>query len=137
MTGPRRREDFDVLIQLRAVHSVMRNADEISEIDNLFYRLNVFPIAVPSLPERGEDIPLLVEYFVARFAKGTGKKIRKISKRTLEQLSAYHWPGNIRELQWKERLVRDRHRSTPARLTGQPPPRNAGERSAYQRALSI
>jgi formate hydrogenlyase transcriptional activator len=66
---------------------------------DLFYRLNVFPIAVPSLRERGEDIPLLVEYFVGRFAKGTGKNIRKISKRTLEQLSAYHWPGNIRELQ--------------------------------------
>jgi len=66
---------------------------------DLFYRLNVFPIAVPSLSERAEDIPLLVEYFVARFAKSSGKDIRKISKRTLEQLSAYHWPGNIRELQ--------------------------------------
>ena len=66
---------------------------------DLFYRLNVFPIAVPSLRERAEDIPLLVEYFVARFAKGTGKKFRQISKGTLEILSAYSWPGNIRELQ--------------------------------------
>jgi formate hydrogenlyase transcriptional activator len=66
---------------------------------DLFYRLNVFPVAVPSLRERAEDIPLLVEYFVGRFAKATGKNIRKISKRTSEQLSAYHWPGNIRELQ--------------------------------------
>jgi len=66
---------------------------------DLFYRLSVFPIAVPPLRERAEDIPLLVEYFVARFAKGSGKNIRKIGKRTLEQLSAYHWPGNIRELQ--------------------------------------
>ncbi len=66
---------------------------------DLFYRLNVFPIAVPSLHERAEDIPLLVEYFVGRFAKGAGKNIRKVGKRTLEQLIAYHWPGNIRELQ--------------------------------------
>jgi len=66
---------------------------------DLFYRLNVVPIAVPPLRERAEDIPLLVEYFVARFANGAGKKIRHISKDTLEQLKGYHWPGNIRELQ--------------------------------------
>jgi formate hydrogenlyase transcriptional activator len=66
---------------------------------DLFYRLNVFPIAVPPLRERAEDIPLLVEYFVSRFAKGTGKKFRQIGKGTLEILSAYSWPGNIRELQ--------------------------------------
>ena len=67
--------------------------------EDLFYRLNVFPIAVPPLRERAEDIPLLVEYFVGRFAKGSGKNIRNIGKQTLEQLRAYHWPGNIRELQ--------------------------------------
>jgi formate hydrogenlyase transcriptional activator len=67
--------------------------------EDLFYRLNVFPIGVPSLRERAEDIPLLVEYFAGRFAKATGKSIRKISKHTLDQLSAYPWPGNIRELQ--------------------------------------
>jgi len=66
---------------------------------DLFYRLNVFPIAVPPLRERAEDIPLLVEYFVARFAKGTGKHIRHIGKHTLEELIACKWPGNIRELQ--------------------------------------
>jgi len=66
---------------------------------DLFYRLNVFPIAVPPLRERVEDIPLLVEYFVGRYAKGAGKNIRHIAKRTLEQLTAYPWPGNIRELQ--------------------------------------
>ena len=66
---------------------------------DLFYRLNVFPIAVPPLRERAEDIPLLVEYFVGRYAKGAGKNIRHIAKHTLEQLRAYHWPGNIRELQ--------------------------------------
>jgi formate hydrogenlyase transcriptional activator len=66
---------------------------------DLFYRLNVFPIAVPPLRERAEDIPLLVEYFVGRYAKAAGKKIRHIAKHTLEQLQAYGWPGNIRELQ--------------------------------------
>jgi len=66
---------------------------------DLFYRLNVFPIAVPPLRERAEDIPLLVEYFVGRFAKEAGKAIRHIGKNTVEQLQGYHWPGNIRELQ--------------------------------------
>jgi formate hydrogenlyase transcriptional activator len=66
---------------------------------DLFYRLNVFPIAVPSLRERAADIPLLVEYFVARFAKGASKNIRQISKDTQEILRTYSWPGNIRELQ--------------------------------------
>ena len=66
---------------------------------DLFFRLNVFPIAVPSLRKQGDDIPLLVEYFVGRFAKEAGKTIRHIGKDTLEQLQAYHWPGNIRELQ--------------------------------------
>ena len=66
---------------------------------DLFYRLNVVPIDVPPLRERVDDIPLLVEYFVGRFAKETGKNIRHIRKHTLEQLESYHWPGNIRELQ--------------------------------------
>jgi formate hydrogenlyase transcriptional activator len=67
--------------------------------EDLFYRLNVVPIAIPPLRERAEDIPLLVEYFAGRFAKGVGKNIRHIAKQTLQQLKAYHWPGNIRELQ--------------------------------------
>ena len=66
---------------------------------DLFYRLNVFPLQVPPLRERKEDIPLLVEYFVHRFASKAGKKIRVVSKRTLQLLQSYPWPGNIRELQ--------------------------------------
>jgi formate hydrogenlyase transcriptional activator len=66
---------------------------------DLFYRLNVVPIAVPPLRERAADIPLLVEYLVGRYAKASGKTIRHINKQTLEQLTAYDWPGNIRELQ--------------------------------------
>ena len=66
---------------------------------DLFYRLNVFPVAVPPLRERVEDIPLLVEYFLGRFAKDAGKDIRHIGKQTLEKLQRCRWPGNIRELQ--------------------------------------
>jgi len=66
---------------------------------DLFYRLNVFPIRVPSLRERNDDIPLLVEYLVERYAKRAGKKISHIKKKTLDLLQAYDWPGNIRELQ--------------------------------------
>jgi len=66
---------------------------------DLFYRLNVFPIAIPPLRERAEDIPLLVEYFVGRFAKSSGKSIRHIGKDTLAMFRKYGWPGNIRELQ--------------------------------------
>ena len=67
--------------------------------EDLFYRLNVFPIEVPPLRERKEDIPLLVEYFVDRYASKAGKKITSINKKSMEILQAYPWPGNIRELQ--------------------------------------
>jgi transcriptional regulator with GAF, ATPase, and Fis domain len=66
---------------------------------DLFYRLNVFPIEMPSLRERREDIPLLVEYFIDRYARKGGKKIKRVNKKTLELLQSYPWPGNIRELQ--------------------------------------
>ena len=66
---------------------------------DLFYRLNVFPIAVPALRERADDIPLLVEYFIDRYARKAGKTIRRVNKRTLDHLRSYPWPGNVRELQ--------------------------------------
>jgi transcriptional regulator with PAS, ATPase and Fis domain/HAMP domain-containing protein len=66
---------------------------------DLFYRLNVFPIHLPSLRERMDDIPLLVNYLIERYSKKAGKKIRNIDKRTMELLRAYKWPGNVRELQ--------------------------------------
>jgi transcriptional regulator with GAF, ATPase, and Fis domain len=66
---------------------------------DLFYRLNVFPISVPPLRERTDDIPVLTKYFVERYATAAGKKLRSIDKRTLSLLQKYHWPGNIRELQ--------------------------------------
>ena len=66
---------------------------------DLFYRLCVFPIEMPPLRERKEDIPILVEYFIDRYASKAGKKIRSTNKKTLDLLQSYPWPGNIRELQ--------------------------------------
>jgi PAS domain S-box-containing protein len=66
---------------------------------DLYYRLNVFPIEMPPLRRRKQDIPILVEYFLDRYAKKAGKQINGISKGSLERLAAYDWPGNIRELQ--------------------------------------
>jgi DNA-binding NtrC family response regulator len=67
--------------------------------EDLFYRLNVFPIILPPLRRRAEDIPLLVNHFVAKFNVKIGKKIESISKDTLNSLQEYHWPGNVRELE--------------------------------------
>ena len=66
---------------------------------DLFYRLNVFPIEMPPLRERKEDILMLVEYFIQRYAGKAGKKIQHVEKKTLELLQSYQWPGNVRELQ--------------------------------------
>jgi formate hydrogenlyase transcriptional activator len=65
---------------------------------DLYYRLNVFPIKSPALRERREDIPLLVEYFLARFSERAGKRIDRVDRASLELLTQYDWPGNIREL---------------------------------------
>jgi PAS domain S-box-containing protein len=66
---------------------------------DLFYRLNVFPVEVPTLRERREDIPLLVKYFLDRYGRKAGKSFRVVDKRSLDLLQSYPWPGNIRELQ--------------------------------------
>jgi len=66
---------------------------------DLFYRLHVFPIEMPSLQERREDIPLLVDYFIDRYARKARKHFKKVEKKTLQVLQSYPWPGNIRELQ--------------------------------------
>jgi formate hydrogenlyase transcriptional activator len=67
--------------------------------EDLFYRLNVVPIYLPPLRDRGADITLLAEYFIERYAKKAGRKFRGIPKKTLDLFRAYDWPGNIRELQ--------------------------------------
>jgi PAS domain S-box-containing protein len=92
-----------IKVNVRIIASTNRNLEE--EIrkgrfrEDLFYRLNVFPITIPPLRQRKEDIPLLVDYFVAKFNKKTGKKIETVSKETLSLLQEYDWPGNVRELE--------------------------------------
>ena len=67
--------------------------------EDLYYRLNVFPVEMPPLRERRKDVPLLVEYFIDRYARKAGKNIRSVDQKTLQLLQSYPWPGNIRELQ--------------------------------------
>ena len=92
-----------VRVDVRVVAATNRDLQEAIEAgtfrSDLFYRLNVFPIAVPALRERTDDIPLLVEYFIDRYARKAGKTIRRVNKRTLDRLRSYQWPGNVRELQ--------------------------------------
>jgi len=66
---------------------------------DLFYRLSVFPLELPSLRDRKDDIALLAQYFIHRFARKAGKTFRRVNKRALDQLRSYPWPGNVRELQ--------------------------------------
>jgi transcriptional regulator with PAS, ATPase and Fis domain len=67
--------------------------------EDLFYRLNVFPVVLPPLRERRSDIPLLLDYFLEQHAKNTGKPLKRFSKRAVKVLTEYDWPGNVRELQ--------------------------------------
>ena len=92
-----------VRVDVRVVAATNRDLQAAIEAgtfrSDLFYRLNVFPIAMPALRERADDIPLLVEYFIDRYARKAGKTIRRVNKRTLDHLRSYPWPGNVRELQ--------------------------------------
>jgi transcriptional regulator with GAF, ATPase, and Fis domain len=67
--------------------------------EDLYYRLNVFPITMPPLRQRKDDVPLLISHFIAKFNKKIGKKIVTVSKETQNALQEYHWPGNVRELE--------------------------------------
>jgi formate hydrogenlyase transcriptional activator len=92
-----------IAVDVRVIAATNRNlmaaVDAGSFRQDLFYRLNVFPITVPPLRERSDDIRLLVEYLIERYAKKAGKRITNITHRTLEVFQAYDWPGNVRELQ--------------------------------------
>jgi PAS domain S-box-containing protein len=119
---------------------------------DLFYRLSVFPIEIPPLRERREDIHTLIEYFIHRYSKKAGKKIGTIEKKTLELLESYAWPGNIRELQnviERSVIVCETDlfsvdpswlslKSSSSRQDGQPIPKlsAAQEREAIERALA-
>jgi formate hydrogenlyase transcriptional activator len=97
--GSSRPQKVDVRVIAATNRDLQAAVDERTFRSDLFYRLNVFPIDVPPLHDRPTDIPLLVEYFVHRFAKRAGKKISRIENGTLQLLRVYSWPGNIRELQ--------------------------------------
>jgi transcriptional regulator with GAF, ATPase, and Fis domain len=92
-----------IKVDVRIIAASNRNLEE--EIrkgnfrEDLFYRLNVFPITIPPLRQRQEDILLLVNHFMTKFNKKIGKKIESVSRETLNKLQEYHWPGNVRELE--------------------------------------
>ena len=92
-----------IKVDVRIIAATNRNlAEEVKNgkfREDLFYRLNVFPITLPPLRQRKEDIPLLVNHFVAKFNTKIGKRIETVSKDTLNALQEYHWPGNVRELE--------------------------------------
>jgi Nif-specific regulatory protein len=92
-----------IKVNVRIIAGTNRNLKEAVKAgsfrSDLFYRLSVFPLEVPPLRERKSDIPILANFFLAKFAKDFGKQVKGISKSTMERLIAYDWPGNIRELQ--------------------------------------
>jgi formate hydrogenlyase transcriptional activator len=92
-----------ITVDVRVLAATNRDLDALVESGafrkDLFFRLNVFPIRIPALRERVDDISVLVEYLVERYARSAGKSIRHIQKQALELLRAYDWPGNVRELQ--------------------------------------
>jgi PAS domain S-box-containing protein len=95
--------DRPIPVDVRVLAATHRDLDKlVSEgkfRQDLLYRLNVVPITMPSLRERAADIPILVEYFIARFGKKMGKRFQTIEKKTLKMMQEYEWPGNVRELQ--------------------------------------
>ena len=103
-------QDFERLGSNRTIHVDVRlvaatNRDLAQMVadkqfrSDLYYRLNVFPVVVPSLRERPEDIPLLVRYFAQKYARRMSKRVDTVPSETMAMLSKYHWPGNIRELE--------------------------------------
>jgi formate hydrogenlyase transcriptional activator len=97
--GSTRTQRVDVRVLAATNVSLTQMVAERKFRSDLYYRLNVFPIDVPSLRDRRDDIPLLVRYFANKYARRMGKQIESIPKETMDALSHYSWPGNIRELQ--------------------------------------
>lgn len=113
-----------VKVDVRVLAATNRNLQEdVKEgrfREDLFYRLNVFPINCPPLRDRKEDIPLLAHHFTAKFARKLGKKISEIDSSTLKVLSDYHWPGNVRELENRIERAVILSRDSALRLTDMP-----------------
>jgi transcriptional regulator with PAS, ATPase and Fis domain len=92
-----------IKVDFRIVAATNRNFEQLIEEGHfrpdLFYRLNVFPIELPALRERREDIPLMVDHFMRKFSREMNKKVSRVSPAAMGQLQAYAWPGNVRELE--------------------------------------
>jgi len=97
--GGSRTRKVDVRVIAATNRDLRRESEGGAFREDLFYRLNVFPITMPSLRERPEDIPLLVHWFVQRHAKKIGRTVERVSAQTMRRLTAYSWPGNVRELE--------------------------------------
>ena len=97
--GAERTQRVDVRVIAATNRDLRQLVAEGKFLEDLFYRLNVIPIEMPPLRERPEDIPLLVDHFVRRFAERTGKKIDGVDEKAMAELSGYGWPGNVRELE--------------------------------------
>ena len=97
--GAERTQRVDVRVIAATNRDLRQLVSEGKFLEDLFYRLNVIPIEMPALRERREDIPLLVEHFVKRFAERTGKKIDGVDEKAMAELTRYEWPGNVRELE--------------------------------------
>lgn len=97
--GGRRTIKVDVRIVAATNRDLEKEVGEGRFRSDLYYRLNIFPISLPALRDRREDIPLLAGYFIQRFAKKAGRQITNLSNRALQDMISYNWPGNIRELE--------------------------------------
>ena len=97
--GAERTQKVDVRVIAATNRDLRQLVSDGKFLEDLFYRLNVIPIGMPPLRDRREDIPLLVEHFVRRFAERTGKKIDGVDEKAMIELTRYEWPGNVRELE--------------------------------------
>jgi DNA-binding NtrC family response regulator len=97
--GAERTQKVDVRVIAATNRDLRQLVAESKFLEDLFYRLNVIPIEMPSLRDRREDVPLLIEHFVRRFAERTGKAIDGVDERAMTELTRYEWPGNVRELE--------------------------------------
>jgi DNA-binding NtrC family response regulator len=97
--GAERTQKVDVRVIAATNRDLRQLVSDGKFLEDLFYRLNVIPIGMPPLRERREDIPLLVEHFVKRFAERTGKQIDGVDEKAMLELARYEWPGNVRELE--------------------------------------
>jgi len=127
-----------IKVDVRIIAATNRNLEEAvgngTFREDLFYRLNVFPISIPPLRERVEDIPALIWSFIDELSAGFGRKIDSISKRGLEELQRYSWPGNVRELRnliEREMIVAQGSTLMPT------PPRPAASKSASARLIDV